>query len=115
MIHILFGGDELSVSEAASSMKELVGTQELWDVNIVAFSGPEVTFGELSATCDTVPFLAERRLVLVRGLLGMFEPQAGRRRPAGRAPVGASVSGRPWSRICRIYPTVRSWCSWTAS
>ena len=102
MIHILFGGDELSVNEAASSMKELVGTQELWDVNIVAFSGPEVTFGELTATCDTVPFLAERRLVLVTGLLGMFEPQPGRR-PAGR---GSGRSLGDWEALAAYLPNV---------
>ena len=102
MIHIICGGDELSVSEAASSMKELVGTQELWDVNIVAFSGPEVSLGELTATCDTVPFLAERRLVLVRGLLGMFEPQPGRR-PVG---AGSRRSLGEWEALAAYLPNI---------
>ena len=102
MIHILFGGDELSVSEAASLMKELVGTQELWDVNITTFAGPEVTFGELAATCDTVPFLAERRLVLVTGLLGMFELQP-RRRSAGG---GSRRSLGEWEALTAYLPNV---------
>ena len=101
MIHILFGGDELSVGEAASSMKDLVGTEELWDVNIATFAGPEVTFGELSATCDTVPFLAERRLVVVKGLLSMFEPQRGRR-PAGDS--GRSLG--QWDALAAYLPNM---------
>ena len=100
VIHVLFGSDELSVSEAASSMKELVGTEELWDVNITTFAGPDATFSELSATCDTVPFLAERRLVLVKGLLGMFEPQPGRR-PAGR---GSGRSLGEWEALAAYLP-----------
>ena len=102
MIHMLFGGDELSVSEAASLMKELVGTQELWDVNITTFAGPEVTFGELSATCDTVPFLAERRLVVVTGLLGMFEPQPGRRPVGG----GSRRSLGEWEALAAYLPNI---------
>ena len=102
MIHILFGGDSLSVSEAASSMKELVGTEELWDVNITTFAGSDLTFGELSATCDTVPFLAERRLVLVRGLLGMFEPQPGRRSTGG----GSGRSLGQWESLAEYLPNI---------
>ena len=102
MIHILFGGDELSVGEAASSMKGLVGTEELWDVNITTFAGPDVTLSELSATCDTVPFLAERRLVIVKGLIGVFEPQPGRR-PADR---GSGRSLGEWEALAAYLPSM---------
>ncbi len=81
MIHVLFGGDELSVSEAGSVMKELAGPEELRDLNVTILAGPEASFDGLSAACATAPFMAERRLVLVKGLLGMFEPQPGRRQP----------------------------------
>ena len=73
MIHILYGDDEFTRSEALSDMKESMGPPELRDVNITAFSGPEVSFDLLTSTCETVPFLSEGRMVIVDGLLSMFE------------------------------------------
>ena len=72
------------------------------DINIVNFSGPEVSFDELSATCNTVPFLAERRLVVIKGLLGMFEPRPGQR-PAGR---GARQGLGEWEALAEYLPRV---------
>ena len=80
MFHILYGDDEFTRSEALSEMKEVMGPPELRDVNVAVFKAAEVDFGLLTSTCETVPFLSERRMVIVEGLLSMFE-RGRRRRP----------------------------------
>lgn len=82
MIYLLYGDDELTLEETLASLKESVGPEELRDVNINNLDGSRVDLEELVATCSTVPFLSERRLVVVRGLLGRFEPR--RPRQGGR-------------------------------
>ncbi len=83
MIHLLYGDDEFSISETVASARESVEPPDLRDVNITVLDGPSIAFDELRATCDTVPFLAEKRMVIVNGLLGQFE----RRRGAGSTPA----------------------------
>ena len=82
MIHLLYGDDEFSISETVSTAKDSVQPPDLRDVNITVLDGPSIGFDELRATCDTVPFLADKRMVIVNGLLGQFE----RRRGTGSTP-----------------------------
>ena len=105
MIHVLYGEDEFTLQESLLSMKEDVGPAELRDVNISELNGPRVTFDELQATCDTVPFLAEKRMVIVEGLLSLFE--AGGRSAAGSR--GAPPRERPlgmWAAMPEYLPSV---------
>ena len=77
MIHLLYGDDEFSISETVATMKDAVEPPDLRDVNVTVLNGPSIGFDELRATCDTVPFLAEKRVVVVDGLLGKFERRRG--------------------------------------
>ena len=79
MIYLMYGGDDVSLQEALSSMKDEVQPAELRDVNITVLDGPAASLDRLAATSGTVPFLADRRMVIVRGLLDQFEVQSGRR------------------------------------
>ena len=74
---------------------------DLRDVNLTTFDGREVTFAEFCATCSTVPFLAEKRLVVVRGLLSRFERRPGTE-PGARDRQGASE----WEALGDYLPTV---------
>lgn len=68
-------------------MKEAIQPPEMRDFNVVTFSGQEVSFEKLAAACATVPFLAARRLAVVDGLLGQFEPKGpSRGRESGEPP-----------------------------
>ena len=89
MIYLLYGEDEFSVQETLASMKQRVEPPELRDVNTTVLNGADVSYDELAATCITVPFLAEKRLVVVEGLLSTFE------RPAFRAGTRAAPSEPP--------------------
>ncbi len=69
-------------------MKEAIQPPEMRDFNVVTFSGQEVSFEKLAAACATVPFLAARRLAVVDGLLGQFEPKGpSRGRESGEPPT----------------------------
>ena len=73
MVHLFFGDDTFTAQETLSSMKKKVGTVDLRDVNTTVLEGGQARFDRLVATCDTVPFLSEKRLVIVQGLLSLFE------------------------------------------
>ena len=76
MLYLMYGGDDVSLGEALSSMKEAVGSPDLRDVNISVLDGSEVSRDEVVSAAGTVPFLAERRMVIVKGLLAQFEFRA---------------------------------------
>ena len=71
-ISVLYGADDFSVHEALRAIKEEVEA-ELGDANTTVFEGSKTSFGEVEAACNTVPFLADRRLVVVEGLLSHLE------------------------------------------
>jgi DNA polymerase-3 subunit delta len=76
MIYLIHGDEEFLRSEALQRRKEALDSPDTADLNTVRLDGRKTTLSELRHACDTVPFLAPRRLVIVDSLLG---------RPAGRA------------------------------
>ena len=103
MIYLLHGGDEFSLNEVLASMKEDLEPAELRDVNIATLDGAHVSLGELIAVCDTVPFLAEKRMVIVRGLLAKFEARAPAR--GGTRGTPSQDRGRgPWEGLPEYLP-----------
>ena len=95
MIYSLSGDDDFTIRETLAGMKESVGTPDVRDVNIVTLD-TNVSLDEFTANASTVPFLADKRLVLVEGLLGKFERRGGRR-------SGSGANGRKelseWERL----------------
>ena len=91
----MYGGDDVSLQEALSSMKDEVQPAELRDVNITVLFGPAASLDQLEATCGTVPFLADRRMVIVRGLLDQFEVQSGRRSASSERKTLGQWEGLP--------------------
>jgi DNA polymerase-3 subunit delta len=75
MFYLFHGEDEFSRSETLAALKEKMGDPGLAELNIIVFDGSKVTLSELQHACDSVPFMAERRLVIVKGLLTHLEPK----------------------------------------
>ncbi|GAI26699.1 unnamed protein product, partial [marine sediment metagenome] len=75
MLYILLGEDDFSRRKSLEEIKRGIGDQSLLAANTITFDGQQITLDQLRTTCETVPFLAERRLVIVEGLLGRFEPK----------------------------------------
>ena len=69
MFYLFHGEDEFSRSETLADFKKKMGDPGLVELNTTVFEGRKVTLGELQHACDSVPFMAKRRLVIVEGLL----------------------------------------------
>jgi len=83
MFYLFHGEDEFSRSETLADFKRRMGDPSLAELNITVFDGNKVTLRELQHACDSIPFMAERRLVIVEGLLSHLEPKGkGERRAA---------------------------------
>jgi DNA polymerase-3 subunit delta len=68
MLHLLYGPDEFSRSEALAALRAAVPA-EVADLNIARLEGRRLKLDALAAACEAVPFLAERRLVIVADAL----------------------------------------------
>ena len=83
MLHILIGEDDYSLRQALEEIKKSIGDPTALMTNTTVLEGRQVTPEQLRAACETVPFLAEKRLVIVEGLLERFEPKGrtGKKKP----------------------------------
>ncbi len=80
MFYLLHGEDEYSCSLTLAKMKTRLGDPTTVDLNMTFVDGRKATLDELICACDTVPFLAEKRLVIVNDLAARFESQAAGRK-----------------------------------
>ena len=69
MITVLEGKDEYRLSERVSEFRLTVTPPEMSDINTTMLDGNIVTIEELLTSLTTVPFMADRRLAIVEGLL----------------------------------------------
>jgi len=69
MFYILHGEDELARSEQVAEFKKKIGDESMRDLNTIILDGRKITLAELIHASDAIPFLAEKRLVVVEGLL----------------------------------------------
>lgn len=68
---ILYGADAFAVHETVERLRaRLVEADPVADLNRTELDGRALTVGQLQAAADAMPFMGERRLVIVRGLLG---------------------------------------------
>jgi DNA polymerase-3 subunit delta len=66
---ILHGEDDFAIAEQLTKLKEALGDPSMASLNTAELDGKTVTLSELRGLCDSLPFLTEQRLVIVRGLL----------------------------------------------
>ena len=94
--HLLYG-DSFLVSGAMTQLQEQVGPREVLEANSHRVSAGQVGSAQLRTLCGALPFLAEHRLVVVEGLLSIFDSRGPRRRPprsaAGPGPSTAAAPG----------------------
>jgi DNA polymerase-3 subunit delta len=105
MLHLWFGIDSFSRMEAQSGLLRELDADGMLSTNTSRFDGRSVRPDELIAACDTVPFLASARLVIVDGLLAA---QEGRRRTgrSARARAGSQESESPWAALPAYVPSM---------
>src|SRR6266568_5660163 len=64
MFYLLHGDDEFTSREQLKKLRR----QGNFEYNQDTFNGGEVGLATITATCNTLPFLADQRLVVVEGL-----------------------------------------------
>ena len=82
MVYLLYGPEELARSEALAELKSAI-SPDLADLNMATLDGRRLKLDTLIAACEALPFIAERRLVMVHDLLK--HQKAGKDRDALRA------------------------------
>ena len=80
MLYVLHGEDNFSLTRSLEEIKQGLGDPSLLAANTTTLEGQQLSLDQLRTICETVPFLAEKRLVIIQGLLGRFEPQVKSRR-----------------------------------
>ena len=96
MLYVLHGRDDFSRQEELSRIKASLDPDGMLASNTDVLDGREVALEQLTAICDTVPFLASQRLVVLEGLLGRFDPPDRPRRGASRSRRGPGPELERW-------------------
>jgi DNA polymerase-3 subunit delta len=91
LLYILSGPDDFSLGQSLEKLKGSISDPEALAANTTVLEGPQATVDQLRSVCEAAPFLAEKRLVIVRGLLQRFQPSE---RPA-RQGRGRKTSIQP--------------------
>lgn len=81
-VYLLRGDDALSRDDVVRRFKARLLERPAGELNLSELHAPDVTARELIAICDTLPFIDDRRLVIVHNLFGWRPKGANRRRPA---------------------------------
>jgi DNA polymerase-3 subunit delta len=78
VFYVLHGEDEFARAEAVSWLRaKLAGDDPaMAELNTTFLDGKGLALGELGHICDTIPFMADCRLVIVHGLLEHQPPQS---------------------------------------
>ena len=88
MLYILSGRDDYSLAQFLERIKGSIGDREALAANMSLIEGQQATIDQLRPLCEAAPFLAEKRLVIIKGLLQRFLP-AGR---TGRQATGKKTA-----------------------
>ena len=98
MIYVLHGEDSFSATEALRGLLEAVGPEDVRSSNVTDIEAREFSVDKLAAAAMVVPFLADRRAVIVRGLMGTAE--GGQRRGGRQRQNGAQA--RPPAELATL-------------
>jgi len=90
--YIFHGADEFTCAETLADFKRRLGPPDTVDLNTTLLDGESLTLGELRRVCDAIPFLAKKRLVIVKGLLTRLTPQKGRESSAAHKEFLAALA-----------------------
>jgi hypothetical protein len=106
LVYILFGTDDFSLRQKLEEIKSTLGDKESLALNTSVLDGRRLTAPQLINTCNTVPFLANCRLVIVEGFWSALINR----------PRRSALNSANSRAIDFIPPNHRppSWCSSTA-
>lgn len=79
MLYIFHGEDDFTRADALKQLRAAMGDPQFADLNTTTLDDKNLSFGALRHHADAIPFLADKRLVIVEGMLARLDP----RRKAG--------------------------------
>ncbi len=85
MIHILYGADSFSRREAFLELRSSLDADGSLETNTLRLSAREAKAEEVVAACSAMPFLGDKRLVILDGLLKLAQDGAKRSRKSAAA------------------------------
>ena len=72
-VYLIVGEQDLLLEQAVEALKASVGEVADLDFNLETFEGETANADDIVAACNTLPFVSERRLVIVRGVDKMLK------------------------------------------
>ncbi|MBI4337749.1 MAG: DNA polymerase III subunit delta [Chloroflexi bacterium] len=96
MLYVFYGEDSFSRRDAVAQLEEAVGPPEVRDANTTWLSAGGLSLAAIQWSCNAMPFLAQRRLVVIEGFLEQFEPRG--RGTATRQQEGSKLPS-PWDQL----------------
>lgn len=111
-IYLFHGEDELSSHEAVQGLVARMKDSPLWEYNVASFEGEKLVLSDLMTLCLSLPFMADKRLVVVTNLitrLGDSGRDGGRDEPKQeRAPRGSKKA--LLEGLLEFLPSVPEFC-----
>ena len=77
MLYVFYGKDAFTLREKLSELRASLDEDGALATNTVQLDGRRTTLAEVTAACDTVPFLGSHRLIIVEGLLSRLAGRKG--------------------------------------
>jgi DNA polymerase-3 subunit delta len=107
MYYIFHGEDEFSRAEALKKLRAELGDSQFADLNTTVLDGRGLTLGELRHHADAIPFLSDKRLVIVEGLLARLDPRHKQGESDGAGSESEETSSSSWgSDLAEYLPTL---------
>jgi DNA polymerase-3 subunit delta len=95
MFYILYGPDAFTARETVAAMRARLAEEDpAAGLNEATLDGRGLTLGDMRAASDALPFLGERRLVIVEGLLVRCQGRTGEAKALGEG-LKAYLPGLP--------------------
>jgi DNA polymerase-3 subunit delta len=73
MLYIFHGPDNFSQNEKIAQLRVAMGDPALADINITVLEGRETSLSEIRHHADAMPFMADKRLVVVKSYLSQLK------------------------------------------
>lgn len=100
MLYILSGQDDFSIYQSLEEIKRKMGDPTMLVTNTTILDGQQLTLGQLKTVCDASPFLAEKRLVIIKGLLERFESKG---KPSRRKKAASTDNSQNEAKLLAEY------------
>jgi len=76
--YVFHGSDEFTCAETVAELRQRLAASGMADLNTTFLDGRTTTLAELRQACGALPFLSDRRLVIITGLLTRLQREGGR-------------------------------------